>query len=466
MPFRESKDKPSKLLDKVFDCISLCFFRYISTFALVWRNPQDIELDTAKEKRYLRPSLYWLINVLLLDLFFYDVAGNEIVNIFWSHTIEDRLYRPIYEILGLFLGNILFSVILSRGLKWRGEESFLRIFYCTEYASALYLPYAILVGCIKFIFNQIDSQGLLVLSVFYETNIKSFSSMESIDIFNMLLAMPMQEFLIPFGIGILLSILLWGIGLFLWGRIVYQALHLKQSIKRFIIVLVVTIGISLVPLGIFAYSQMKHMDRTADYLIEAMDTVKMEEIREHKNYLLLSYLCHYISQSISNDEANQFKYEVLSVLYKQIYMYQSLGFDKNGNEFSMVTSNVSTLTVCNTYLSMAHIIYDMCKNDIVMLDKEEKLGFKPGDTVVAIENSEKQLWLDNPNPNENYSYYSFEMVLQKKRLDEIDEKSHHLLDEKGDYIYSDFFIPVNQSYAIPVYAKLDVNLFPFCLCFL
>lgn len=61
--------------------------------------------------------------------------------------------------------------------------------------------------------------------------------------------------------------------------------------------------------------------------------------------------------------------------------------------------------------------------------------------------------------------YSSEMVILKKRLDNLEELEKKVSAENGDYIYPDFYIPVNQAYEIPVYARLSLAFFPFFFCF-
>lgn len=127
--------------------------------------------------------------------------------------------------------------------------------------------------------------------------------------------MALQDYLMVL-IGAFLSLAIW-IGCVLgWGRAVYLALALKNSVRNFALAMIIMVGIELLPFGVAIKAEMGQSVRKANLFIDAVGEVKIEELDKDRNYLLLSYLCHYISQSIHDDEANQYKYELLSVLLR------------------------------------------------------------------------------------------------------------------------------------------------------
>ena len=161
------KPDPGNFLEKLFDYISLCIYRYCYTVIMMWKTPQAIYPNGAQNDRCLTPSLFWLINLLLLELFSYNVGGSDIANVVFKHDIENHLYWPIYSFLSLFLGTIIFSLILTWKLQKKSDESyFLRILGCVQYASVFYLPYIILANIINLVFTFFSSRGLLVLNIY------------------------------------------------------------------------------------------------------------------------------------------------------------------------------------------------------------------------------------------------------------------------------------------------------------
>lgn len=459
------KPDPGNFLEKLFDYISLCIYRYCYTVIMMWKTPEAIYPNGAQNDRCLTPSLFWLINLLLLELFSYNVGGSDIANVVFKHDIENHLYWPIYSFLSLFLGTIIFSLILTWKLQKKSDESyFLRILGCVQYASVFYLPYIILANIINFVFTFFSSRGLLVLNIFFGNAKASLQNTELLDVMRILGEMAWQDYLMLL-IGAFLSLAIW-LGCILgWGRAAYRALDLKNSSRNFILAMIIMVGISLIPFGIAIKAEIGQPVLSSSLLINAVDEVKTEELKKDRNYLLLSYLCHYISQSIHDDEVNRYKYELLSVLYKLAYIYYDLGYTDTGVDFSVFNSDVNSLATCKTYLDIAKNIYGVCQGDIGILESEEKLGVKPGDTIGIKGDPSTNFKLENPTPNQDYSYYSSEMVTLKKRLDHLEELEKKVSAENGDYIYPDFYIPVNQAYEIPVYARLSLAFFPFFFCF-
>ena len=460
------KPDPGNFLEKLFDYISLCIYRYCYTVIMMWKTPEAIYPNGAQNDRCLTPSLFWLINLLILELFSYYVGGSDIVIVAFKHDIDNHLYWPIYSFLSLFLGTIIVSLILTWKLQKKSEESyFLRILGCVQYASVFYLPYILLANILNFVFNLLfSSRGLLVLNIFLGNAKVSLQNTELLDVMRIFGEMAWQDYLMLL-IGVFLSLAIW-IGCVLgWGRAVYLALDLKHSVRNFALAMIIMVVIALLPFEAAINAEMEQSVRMPSLLINAVDEVKTEELKKDRNYLLLSYLCHYISQSIHEDEANQFKYELLSVIYRLAYIFYDLGYTDMWTDFSLINSDVNTITNCKMYLDIAKNSYQICKNDIVMLEIESKLGVHPGGTVGVEGDPSKKLKLDNPTPSRNYSYYSSEMVTLKKRLDNLEELEKKVSAENGDYIYPDFYIPVNQAYEIPVYARLSLAFFPFFFCF-
>lgn len=459
------KPDPGNFLEKLFDYISLCIYRYCYTVIMMWKTPQAIYPNGAQNDRCLTPSLFWLINLLLLELFSYNVGGSDIANVVFKHDIENHLYWPIYSFLSLFLGTIIFSLILTWKLPKKSEESyFLRILGCVQYASVFYLPYIILANIINLVFTFFSSRGLLVLNIFFGNAKASLQNTELLDVVRILGKMALQDYLMV-QIGAFLSLAIW-IGCVLgWGRAVYLALALKNSVRNFALAMIIMVGIALLPFGVAIKAEMGQSVRKSNLFINAVGEVKIEELDKDRNYLLLSYLCHYISQSIHDDEANQYKYELLSVLYRLGYIYYDLGYTDTGGDFSVFNTDVNSLNTCKLYLDIAKSIYKICQGEIGLLENEDKLGVKPGDTIGVKGDPSTNFKLENPTPNQDYSYYSSEMVTLKKRLDNLEELEKKVSAKNGDYIYPDLYIPVNQAYEIPVYARLSLAFFPFFFCF-
>lgn len=428
---------------------------------MMWKTPEAIYPNGAQNDRCLTPSLFWLINLLILELFSYNVGGSDIANVVFKHDIENHLYWPIYSLLSLFLGTIIFSLILTWKLQKKSDESyFLRILGCVQYASVFYLPYIILANIINPVFTFFSSRGRLVLNIFFGNAKASLQNTELLDVVRIFGEMALQDYLMVL-IGAFLSLAIW-IGCVLgWGRAVYLALALKNSVRNFALAMIIMVGIALLPFGV----EMGQSVRKSNLFIDAVDEVKIEELDKDRNYLLLSYLCHYISQSIHDDEANQYKYELLSVLYRLSYIYYDLGYTDTGGDFSVFNTDVNSLNTCKSYLDIAKSIYKICQGEICLLENEDKLGVKPGDTIGIKGDPSTNFKLENPTPNQDYSYYSSEMVTLKKRLDNLEELEKKVSVENGDYIYPDFYIPVNQAYEIPVYARLSLAFFPFFFCF-
>lgn len=462
---QSKKPDLGNFLEKLFDYISLCIYRYWYTIIVVWNTPQVIYPNGVQKDRCLTPSLFWLINLLILELFSYNIGGSDIVKVAFKHDIENHLYWPIYSFLSLFLGTIIVSLILTWKLQKKSEESyFLRILSCVQYASVFYLPYILLVNIANLIFNLFSSRGLLVFSIFLGNAKVSLQNTELIDIMRIFREMALPDYLMVI-IGAFLSFAIW-IGCVLgWGRAVYLALDLKNSVRNFALAMIIMVVIALLPFEATINAEMGQYVRMSNLLINAEVEVKKEELKKDRNYLLLSYLCHYISQSIHEDESNQFKYELLSVIYRLAYIFYDLGYTDMWTDFSLINSDVNTLTNCKMYLDIAKNSYQICQNDIVILEIESKLGVHPGGTVGVEGDPSKKLKLDNPTPSRDYSYYSSEMVTLKKRLDHLEELEKKVSAENGDYIYPDLYIPLNQAYEIPVYARLSFSVFPFFFCF-
>lgn len=463
------KPDPGNFLEKLFDYISLCIYRYCSTAIVVFKTPQAIFPNGVPKDRCLTPSLFWLINLLILELFSYNIGGSDIVKVAFKHDIENHLYWPIYSFLSLFLGTIIFSLILAWKLQKKNEEPyFLRILGCVQYASVFYLPYIILANIINLVFNLaftfFSSRGMLVLNIFLGNAKSSLQNTELLDVVRIFGKMALPDYLMVL-IGAFLSFAIW-IGCVLgWGRAVYLALALKNSVRNFALAMIIMVGIALLPFGAAIKAEMGQSVRMSNLFIDAVGEVKIEELDKDRNYLLLSYLCHYISQSIHDDEANQYKYELLSVLYRLGYIYYDLGYTDTWVDFSVFNSDVNSLNTCKSYLDIAKTIYKVCQGEIGLLENEDKLGVKPGDTIGIKGDPSTNFKLENPTPNQDYSYYSSEMVTLKKCLDHLEELEKKVSAENGDYIYPDFYIPVNQAYEIPVYARLSFSVFPFFFCF-
>lgn len=450
------------LLDRLFNSTCLVIYRYFYTFLIVIVKPQKVYENGIRFGKCLSPSLFWIINVIALEMFFYNVGVNEILGAIWGHNIENHLYWPMYEIISLFFGNVIFALILSTCLSKGNEEYFLRIFNCGEYASVLFLPYAVLTEIIKSLFNSTNLSGLLVLRIFLSVSEKSLLSTEEKELSQILLNLPKEESLIPLAIGMALSFGLWLLGVYLWSRIIYRALQLKHCLKKVFIVVLVMICITLLPFGYFLKLDLNKPFQTMGTLSDAIDIVKMEEKKDNRNYMMLSYLCRYISQSIGDDEANQFKYEVLSILYKQAFICQELGLTDKDFNFSFINTNINSVETCRSQLKLANEIHKMCMSYVIILGQDTAFDRKTNIMLEKFDNSKQQVALDNPLPEKDYSYYSSELIGLKKRLNDADKMAKKLSHSEDDYIYPD---PRNQTYETPIYARLDIKLFPFYSCF-
>lgn len=236
-------------------------------------------------------------------------------------------------------------------------------------------------------------------------------------------------------------------------------------LKKVFIAALIMICITLFPFVYYLKLDLNKPFQTRNTLSDAIDIVNIEEKKDNRNYMMLSYLCRYISQSISDDEANQFKYEVLSILYKQAFICQELGLTDKDFNFSFINTNINSVETCRSQLKLANKIYKMCMSYVIIHAQDTAFDRKTNSMSEKFDNSNQQVALDNLLNETDYSYYSSELIGLKKQLNDADKMAEKLSHCEDDYIYPEFCIPSNQTYETPVYARLDIKLFPFYSCF-